>query len=231
MNHRRASIVIQDDEITPPSGEGVERRPVSPKYTDNMTEEGFEGAVYAVELLLQEFGITAKNNPHLADTPKRVVKMYRELFYEEPWEFTTFPLEEFEPGGKGDPGIIVQRDIPVQSLCAHHMAPFVGIAHVAYIPKRRMVGLSKLARTIGTFSKGLCTQEEIGIQAADFLVEHLDPRGVAVLIECEHMCMTLRGVKAHQARTITTALRGVFLEDSRARTEVTALLTMSNGRV
>jgi GTP cyclohydrolase I len=209
----------------------VHRFQVQPKLVDNMTIIDTDEAEFHLSRLLYHMGYDTHNNTHLEDTPRRVIKMYRELFFEDPWEFTTFPLDPFQVGGHGDPGIIYQRDIPVQSLCAHHMAPFVGVAHVAYIPQRRMVGLSKLARTITTFAKGLCTQEEIGMQAADFLVDRLDPLGVAVLIECEHMCMTLRGVKAHQARTITTTLRGVFMTDARARTEVTALLTMSNGHV
>ena len=190
----------------------------------------FAEAEYHLAHMLNSLGIDIAN-PHLEDTPKRVVAMYRELFFMDPWEFTTFPIDEYTPGGEGDPGIVVQRDIPVHSLCAHHMAPFVGVAHVAYIPHMRMVGLSNLARTVATFAKGLQTQEDIGSHAADFLSKQLEPLGVAVLIECEHMCMTLRGVKAHNARTITVALRGVFMRDPQARAEVTSLLTMSNGRV
>lgn len=182
--------------------------------------------------LLRCLGVDVENNPHMLNTPHRVVKMYQELLYGDAWEFTTFPVEEYEVGGKGDPGIVVQRNIPVKSLCAHHMAPFIGVAHVAYIPHHRMVGLSKLARTIHTFAKGLQTQEQIGINSADFLVEQLKPLGVAVYIECEHLCMSLRGVKTHDASTITVALRGVFMEDPRARSEITSWLTMAtNGKV
>lgn len=181
--------------------------------------------------MLQAMGVDMENNPHMLRTPRRVAMMYKELLYGDAWEFTTFPIDEYEVGGRGDPGIVIQRDIPVKSLCAHHMAPFIGVAHVAYIPQRRMAGLSKLARTVNTFAKGLQTQEQIGINCADFLEDTLKPHGVAVFIECEHLCMSLRGVKTHQARTITVALRGVFMHDPRARSEITSLLTMSNGRV
>lgn len=156
-------------------------------------------------------------HPHLRETPRRVVAMYREMFFDKPWNFTTFEVE-------GDPGIVIVRDISFTSLCAHHLSPFSGKATIAYIPDRKLVGLSKLPRALGSFAKGPNVQELIGMNTADFLMEKLEPKGVAVIITAEHTCMTIRGAKAHGSITTTSALRGCFLDEPSARAELTALL-------
>ncbi|MEP3264362.1 MAG: GTP cyclohydrolase I FolE [Hyphomicrobiales bacterium] len=149
----------------------------------------------------------------LEDTPKRVAKAYGEFFkgYDEnPADVlkTTFD----EVGGYGD--IVLVRDIPFYSHCEHHMVPFIGKAHVAYYPTSGVVGLSKLARVVDTFSRRLQTQENLTIQIANAIDDALTPRGVAVLMEAEHMCMSLRGVQKAGASTVTTQFTGVFQEEA-----------------
>lgn len=175
-----------------------------------------EDATFAFASALECLGLDLSTE-HLADTPRRIVGMYEELFFDEPWNLTTFK-------NTGDSGIVIVRDISFRSLCAHHFALFTGVAHVAYIPGEKLVGLSKLARTIESFSKGPNVQELIGRNAADFLVEHLEPVGVAVIIVAEHTCMSERGVKAHGSSTVTSSLRGVFDTDATARAELMSLL-------
>ena len=149
----------------------------------------------------------------LEDTPKRVAKAYGEFFKgygENPADVlkTTFD----EVGGYGD--IVLVRDIPFYSHCEHHMVPFIGKAHVAYYPTSGVVGLSKLARVVDTFSRRLQTQENLTVQIANAIDDALTPRGVAVLIEAEHMCMSLRGVQKAGASTVTTQFTGVFQEEA-----------------
>ena len=149
----------------------------------------------------------------LLDTPKRVVKAYGEFFkgYNEKAEEilqTTFD----EVGGYGD--IVLVRDIPFYAHCEHHMVPFIGKAHVAYYPTSGVVGLSKLARVVDTFARRLQTQENLTAQVANAIDETLKPRGVAVLMEAEHMCMSLRGVQKAGASTVTTQFTGVFEEEA-----------------
>jgi len=147
-------------------------------------------------------------NPHLKDTPKRWVKMMKELTNgdDEEFNFTTFPntLKKSE--------MVVLGPIRFNSLCAHHVIPFFGTAYVAYIPSNKIAGLSKLARTVTQFSKGLWTQEELTSEIATFLEEELKPIGVAVQMQAEHLCMSLRGVKMPGALTTTSDLRGAFLK-------------------
>lgn len=159
------------------------------------------------------------NSPHMKGTPHRVVGMYRELFFDKPWKFTTFDVE-------GDPGVVIVRDIGFESTCAHHLAPFTGKATIAYIPDQKLAGLSKLPRALGMFAKGPNVQENIGARTADFLMEKLEPRGVAVIITAEHTCMTIRGVKAHGSTTTTSALRGCFMTEPETRAELMALLSL-----
>ena len=156
-------------------------------------------------------------SPHLADTPRRVADAYAELLTGRPFDLTTFPNDE------GYDELVLARDIPFNSLCMHHMLPFHGVAHVAYLPGDRILGLSKLARVVDLFARDLQVQERLTQQVADWLQENLAPRGVGVVIEAEHLCMSLRGVRAPGARTVTSALHGLLRSDARSRAEFFAL--------
>ena len=148
----------------------------------------------------------------LASTPKRLVKAFREYFkgYSEDPEKI---LEKTFSDVLGYDDMVIQKNISLQSHCEHHMAPIIGVAHVAYIPKDRVVGLSKLARVVEVFSKRLQTQERLTIQIANTLMEALDAKGVAVSIDATHQCMTMRGIKKEQATTVTNYYLGKFKED------------------
>ncbi|MGN6684846.1 MAG: GTP cyclohydrolase I FolE [Devosia sp.] len=148
----------------------------------------------------------------LLDTPRRVTKAYREFFagYEE--DPRTILSKTFkEVGGYDD--IVMVKDIPFSSHCEHHMVPFFGKAHIAYLPHDGVVGISKLARLVEVFSKRLQVQEVMTAQIIDAINEHLNPRGAAVMLEAEHMCMSIRGVRAHGAQTVTHRFTGVFAEE------------------
>ena len=148
----------------------------------------------------------------LLETPKRVRKAFKEYFkgyQENPYKILSKTFGDVD--GYND--IVIQKNISVQSHCEHHMAPIIGIAHVAYIPKERVVGLSKLARVVEAFSKRLQTQERLTMQIAKTVMEALDAKGVAVTIDSNHMCMTMRGVKKEQATTVTNYYLGQFKED------------------
>lgn len=189
-----------------------------------VSEDDWEEAAEIVIQLMTKLGYSPNSSPHLAQTPFRYLGMLHELFHDDPWVFTTFDNIPAEPGETGDSGMVVVRDISFTSLCAHHFAPFFGKAHVAYIPHLKLPGLSKIARTVHSFAKGPQVQEDITKNVADFLVTHLQPIGVLVVLNAEHTCMTHRGVKAHGSSTVTSALRGVFFDDARARTEAYRLL-------
>ena len=148
----------------------------------------------------------------LASTPKRLVKAYKEYFKgysEDPKKV----LEKTFGDVKGYDDMVIQKNISVQSHCEHHMAPIIGVAHIAYIPSLRVVGLSKLARVVEVFSKRLQTQERLTMQIANTLMEALNAKGVAVSIEATHQCMTTRGIKKEQAITVTNYYLGKFKED------------------
>jgi len=148
----------------------------------------------------------------LLETPKRVMKAFREYFKgynENPKQV----LEKTFGDVEGYDDMVVQKNISVQSHCEHHMAPIVGVAHVAYIPKEKIVGLSKLARVVEVFAKRLQTQERLTMQIAKTLMEALDAKGVAVSIDATHQCMTMRGIKKEQATTVTNYYLGQFKED------------------
>ena len=174
-----------------------------------------------VRLLLEGIGEDPER-PGLLETPQRVAQMYAELtagMREDPREHVR-PL----PGDLHHEMVIV-RDIQIASVCEHHLAPFVGRCHIAYIPKDgRILGLSKLARLAETFARRLQVQERLTSEIADTLFDGLKPLGVMVVIEAEHMCMTLRGVKKPGSTTVTSALRGGFLHDPRTRAEAMALI-------
>ncbi|MGH3548542.1 MAG: GTP cyclohydrolase I FolE [Pseudonocardiaceae bacterium] len=154
---------------------------------------------------------------HLSDTPRRVAHAFAELLTPREFDLTTFPNDE------GYDELVLAKSIPIQSLCEHHLLPFHGIAHVGYLPGERILGLSKLARVVELFARDLQVQERLTQQVADALQKHLSPKGVGVVIEAEHMCMSLRGVRATGSRTVTSALHGVLRADARSRQEFFAL--------
>ena len=156
-------------------------------------------------------------NPHLEDTPRRVAAAFRELLTPRPFHPTTFPNDE------GYDELVLARDIPFSSLCQHHLLPFTGVAHVGYLPGDRILGLSKLARVVELFARRLQVQERLTKQVAAWLQEQLAPKGVGVVLEAEHMCMSIRGVRAPGARTVTSALHGGLRDDPRTRAEFLAL--------
>ena len=148
----------------------------------------------------------------LLETPKRVTKAFKEYFKgykEDPKEILSKTFGDVN----GYDDMVIQKNISVQSHCEHHMAPIIGVAHVAYIPKDRVVGLSKLARVVEVFSKRLQTQERLTMQIATTIMESLDAKGVAVSIDSTHQCMTMRGIKKEQASTVTNYYLGQFKED------------------
>lgn len=159
----------------------------------------------------------------LLDTPSRVARMYEEIFSglkEDPKKHLEvyFQEEQYEE-------LVLIKDIPFHSVCEHHLVPFFGKAHIGYLPKDgRLTGLSKLARVVDTISKRPQLQERLTATVADSIIEKLDPYGVIVVIEAEHMCMTMRGVRKPGAKTITSAVRGVFASDSKSRAEVLSMI-------
>lgn len=159
----------------------------------------------------------------LRETPDRVARMYAEIFSglsSDPTEH----LKIFHENGKHDELVFV-KDIPLYSVCEHHLLPFIGRAHIAYIPRDgRIIGLSKFARIVDCFARRPQVQERLTGQIADFLYDNMKPQGVAVFIQAEHLCMTMRGARAAGAATETSALRGCMRSDARTRAEVTALL-------
>ena len=176
----------------------------SKKISDKEAEEAFK-------TILAWMGENP-NREGLLETPKRVVKAYKEYFKgynEDPNQILDKTFGDVE----GYDDMVVQKNISVQSHCEHHMAPIIGVAHVAYIPGERVVGLSKLARVVEVFSKRLQTQERLTMQIAKTLMEALNAKGVAVTIDATHQCMTMRGIKKEQATTITNYYLGQFKED------------------
>lgn len=158
----------------------------------------------------------------LRETPKRVANMYEEVFSGLS-EDAHAHLKLFNE--KGNDEMVIVRDIPLYSMCEHHLLPFVGKAHIAYIPSDgKIIGLSKLARIVNVYAKRPQVQERLTTQIADFLCDELEAKSVAVIIEAEHLCMTMRGVKAAGSQTQTSALRGMARSDARTRAEVMSLL-------
>ncbi|TVT19082.1 GTP cyclohydrolase I FolE [Amycolatopsis rhizosphaerae] len=153
----------------------------------------------------------------LRDTPRRMAKAYADLFTPRPFDLTTFPNDE------GYDELVLARSIPLRSVCEHHLLPFTGIAHVGYLPGERILGLSKLARVTEHFARRPQVQERLTKQIADWLDQRLSPKGVGVVIEAEHTCMTLRGVQAAGSTTVTSTLLGTLRSDARSRQEFFAL--------
>jgi GTP cyclohydrolase I len=157
----------------------------------------------------------------LKDTPDRVARMYAELLggmREEPEKhLRSVFTETYEE-------IVLLRDIPFYSICEHHMMPFIGVAHVAYLPSGKVLGVSKLARIVDSFARRLQTQERLTYQIADFLKTNLKSQGVAVVLEASHSCMTIRGIKKPGSTMVTSALRGIFKRDPKSRSEIMSLM-------
>ncbi len=157
----------------------------------------------------------------LKDTPKRVAAMYAELLtgmQEDPKEhISSIFTENYNE-------IVLLRDIPFYSICEHHLMPFIGTAHVAYLPSGVVLGVSKLARIVDCFARRLQVQERLTVQIADFIMDSLDPKGVAVVLEAVHSCMTIRGIKKPGSVMVTSALRGIFKKDPKSRSEVLSLM-------
>jgi GTP cyclohydrolase IA len=171
-----------------------------------------DAATEAARALLVALGADL-DDESLRETPGRVARAFAEFLSPEPFVATTFTND-----GLYDELVLV-RDVAFHSLCEHHLLPFKGVAHVAYLPGERIVGLSKLARVVEHFSRRLQVQERLTKQVADWLDQTLEPRGVGVVLEAEHLCMTLRGVQKPGTTTVTSALTGTLREDARTRQE------------
>ena len=185
------------------------------KDTDNLKRKkdkvSDEKAEEAIRTIIQWIGEDVEREG-LASTPKRVIKAYKEYFKgytEDPKQFLSKTFTEVE----GYDDMVIEKNISIQSNCEHHMAPITGVAHVAYIPAKKVVGLSKLARVVEVFSKRLQTQERLTMQIAKTIMEVLKPRGVAVTIDAAHHCMTNRGIKKENTTTVTNYFLGAFKDD------------------
>ena len=179
-----------------------------PKHSEKISEKEVEEAFIKIIKWIGEDPL----REGLKSTPQRIIKAFKEYFKgysEDPKKI----LEKTFGDVQGYDDMVIQKNISLQSHCEHHMAPIIGVAHVAYIPKDRVVGLSKLARVVEVFSKRLQTQERLTMQIANVLMEALDAKGVAVSIDATHQCMTMRGIKKEQATTVTNFYLGKFKED------------------
>ena len=189
---------------------------MSAPHDDISTRFDRLAAEAAVEQLLAAMGCDPGDEV-LKSTPRRVASTLYDFLTPEPFELTTFPNTE------GYDELVIARSIQFHSLCMHHLLPFVGVAHVAYIPGDRIVGLSKLARVVENYARRLQIQERMTAQIASCLERNLRPIGVGVVLEAEHMCMSLRGVKKPGTKTVTSALHGSIRDDPRTRQEFLAL--------
>jgi GTP cyclohydrolase IA len=187
---------------------------LAPNVTDAARTEA------AIEELLEALGVNL-DEEELSNTPRRVAAMYRELLTPEPFNFTTFA------NTAGYDELVLVRDIPFVSLCAHHLLPFKGVAHVAYLPGERIVGLSKLARVVHHFAKALQVQERLTKQVADLIQNELEPKGVGVVMEAEHQCMTVRGAQVMGAKTVTSTMYGLLRDNHASRAEFLSLTGLS----
>jgi len=182
----------------------VKSPPEKPEVSDKQAEEAFK-------TIIKWIG-EDPNREGLVETPKRVIKAFKEYFkgyHQDAHSDLSKTFGDVE----GYDDMVVEKNITLESHCEHHMAPIIGVAHVAYIPNKKVVGLSKLARTVEIFSKRLQTQERLTMQIAKTLMESLDAKGVAVTINAAHQCMTMRGIKKEKATTVTNYFLGSFRED------------------
>ena len=189
-----------------------------------MSKPTRDQAEKAVKTLIEWAG----DNPDregLVETPKRVVKAYEQFFEgynQDPEEILTKTIEEVE----GYDEMVIVKDIRLESHCEHHIVPILGKAHIGYIPNNRVVGISKLARIVDVFGKRLQTQETMTSQIANVIQKVLDPKGVAVVIDASHQCMTTRGVHKPESSTVTSAMKGVFKENAVTRNEFLSFVTL-----
>lgn len=175
--------------------------------------------------LIREVLIAIGEDPDregLRDTPKRVVKSWSELYAGYNQKPADILSTVFEDGACDE--VVILKNISFASMCEHHMIPFIGVAHIAYLPAGKVVGLSKLARLTECFARRLQIQEKMTTQIADSIQEFLSPKGIAVIIEAHHQCMSTRGVKKQTTTMVTSAMRGIFRENQAARSEVLSLL-------
>jgi GTP cyclohydrolase IA len=186
------------------------------RATDHTAMPDLAEAASAAEQFIRALGVSL-DAESMRDTPRRMARAYVELFTPRPFDLTTFPNDEcYEE-------LVLARSIPVRSACEHHLLPFVGIAHVGYQPDERILGLSKLARVVEHFACRPQVQERLTKQVADWLADQLHAKGVGVVIEAKHSCMTLRGVGAVGSTTVTSSMLGTLREDPRPRAEFFAL--------
>jgi GTP cyclohydrolase I len=208
--------------MTPPHSPAVELAPAAPVAShDARREINHAGVQRAARELLLELGADVES-VGFKDTPRRVADAYVELLTPRPFRATTFPNDD------GYDELVVARAIPFHSLCMHHLLPFHGVAHVGYLPAERIIGLSKLGRVVELFARELQTQERLTTQIAGWLQRELRPKGVGVVVEAEHMCMSMRGVQKVGAKTVTSALHGLIRDDGRTRQEFLALTTRTS---
>jgi GTP cyclohydrolase IA len=200
------------------SGVPLAERPVSAPPAREIDAVGVERAARD---LLRALGSDV-DAEGLRETPRRMAEAFAELLTPRAFRATTFPNAD------GYDGLVVARSIPFHSLCMHHLLPFHGVAHVGYLPGERIIGLSKLGRVVELYARDLQIQERLTTQIADWLRRELDPRGVGVVLEAEHLCMSLRGVQKLGATTVTSALHGVVRDDPRTRQEFLALTSRSS---
>jgi GTP cyclohydrolase IA len=200
-----------------PATEVLAERPALRVVADTATVD-LVAAEDAAASFLRALGVPT-GDESLAQTPRRMAAAYAEMLTPREFDLTTFPNDA------GYDELVLARSIPLHSVCEHHMLPFVGVAHVGYLPGARILGLSKLARVVEMFARRPQVQERLTTQVAQWLQQALDPRGVGVVVEAEHLCMTLRGVRAEGARTVTSALLGRLRDDAGSRAEFLSLAT------
>lgn len=215
MNRTSIDAIAFQQPEAPAGLTALSARPVDQVLTGRRRID-MEAAQQAATAFLSALGIDI-DTEDLRDTPARMARAYAELFSAQPPHLTTFPNHE------GYDELVVARAIPFRTVCEHHLLPFSGVAHVGYLPGERIVGLSKLARLVEFFAARPQTQERLTKQLADCLLARLNARGAGVVLEAEHACMTLRGVRAHGATTVTSALNGALRSDPQQRAEFLAL--------
>jgi GTP cyclohydrolase IA len=213
-------LALDRPELVPAPPEQVSSTPVASwpelQIASDVAGVDLDAAERAAADFLAALGIEI-NREGLRETPARMARAYAELFDAQPLQLTTFPNDE------GYDELVLARAIPFRTVCEHHLLPFAGVAHVGYLPGERILGLSKLARLVEHFAARPQTQERLTKQVADGLAAHLRPRGTGVVLEAEHSCMTVRGVRALGSTTVTSALTGILRTDARARAEFFAL--------
>lgn len=213
---------VNGHESLPTSASGLSVLPWRPTIIHSPPPVDVAAAEKAATDLLVALGLPVDGDD-MADTPRRMVQAYAELLTVEPFDFTTFPnSQQYDE-------LVLVEDIPVRSVCEHHMLPFVGVAHIGYLPDERILGLSKFARVVDCYGRRAQTQERLTKQIAEHLRDQLSPRGVGVVIEAEHSCMTLRGIRAVGSRTVTSALFGTLRDDPSSRAEFLSLVRSRKG--